>query len=193
LFWSYVCLIIIIFFSSDRANPAVSFWSGVFGTEGWFISDFGDKFKYKPDNTANANGDIQDIKFNSFESILKRPWDSIVSKHHPLSITYVKSRILSKFRDSNSHRNPELQDIDAMTEIKDHLLKANNCDTSLVSNEQIHNLCGHSTYAPIMICSILGSFLSNEVIKAVSLSGKPELNIFVFSSDDYIVKVFPVI
>ena len=116
-----------------------------------------------------------------------------MSKHYPLSTTYVKSRILSKFRDTNHHRNPAVSDIDAMMRIKDDLFKANNCDGNLVNSEQIHNLCSHSTYAPIMICSILGSFLSNEVIKAVSLSGKPELNIFVFSSDDYVVKVFPVI
>jgi hypothetical protein len=43
-----------------------------------------------------------------------------------------------------------------------------------------------------MICSILGSFLAQEVVKAVSLTGVPGFNITVFSGDDTIVKAFPI-
>jgi hypothetical protein len=43
-----------------------------------------------------------------------------------------------------------------------------------------------------MICSVLGSYLAQEVIKGVSRSGAPGFNVFVFDGADYSVKAFPV-
>jgi hypothetical protein len=44
----------------------------------------------------------------------------------------------------------------------------------------------------VLVCSILGSYLAQEVIKAVSLSGEPGFNIFEYVSDTFSVRAFPV-
>lgn len=81
-----------------------------------------------------------------------------------------------------------------MQEIGKQLLSNNGIDTDTFPiDDKCSELCKLSKTVPIMICSILGSVLSQEVIKAVSLSGEPGVNVFVFSADDYVVKAFPVL
>lgn len=46
--------------------------------------------------------------------------------------------------------------------------------------------------ANILACSILGSFLSQEVIKAISRVGAPGFNVFVYDGSDVNVKAIPI-
>jgi molybdopterin/thiamine biosynthesis adenylyltransferase len=78
-------------------SPNVSFfWSGVFGEESWFISDFGTVFEYKDDPPRDK--EIRKGSSFSLEEILAKKWSDTIAKRIPLSKTYVKSRILSRFR-----------------------------------------------------------------------------------------------
>ena len=65
-------------------------------------------------------------------------------------------------------------------------------DTNYLTSEDIHRLLLVSSSVLVTTCSILGSFLTQEVIKAVSRAGVPGYNVFVFSSDDYVCKAFPI-
>lgn len=56
----------------------------------------------------------------------------------------------------------------------------------------VHRLCATAEATSVMACSVLGSFLSQEVIKAVSLTGMPAYNVFVFSGDDFVAKAVPI-
>lgn len=62
----------------------------------------------------------------------------------------------------------------------------------ILSTAEIQQLCVVASSAPVMLCSVLGSFLAQEVVKSVSHSGEPAFNVFVFSGTDFIAKAFPV-
>lgn len=171
------------------SSTAVFFWCGMFGEEAWFFSDFGPKFEYKDD--APRNKDIKVTSFPSLDNVLAKKWNTFPSRHFPLSLTFVKSRILATFRNANNQRNPTVTDIPDLVTLSKKLLVDNSIDETFVSDDQIHSLCSQSMVAPVMICSVLGSFLAQEVIKAVSLSGEPGRNFFVFSAQNLVVRALP--
>jgi hypothetical protein len=57
---------------------------------------------------------------------------------------------------------------------------------------KVDGLIAVSGSANAMVCSVLGSYLAQEVIKGVSLSGAPGFNVWVMDGEDYSVKAFPV-
>ena len=158
--------------------------------EGWFISDFGSDFKYKNDPPNDKI--TKTITFPSVEQIFKKSWDSMVSRHFPLSKTYVKSRILRAFSDQeNRCLMPTEEDRNILKLIAIKMLKNNNIDESFLSLLDLHNLPTICNAINVITCSTLGSFLAQEVIKAVSLSGEPGFNIFEFNGYDCSVRAFP--
>lgn len=85
------------------------FWSDASGDEGIFFSDYGREFQYAPDPQQNTNNpgdsnankskaELQTVFFPSLEEVLAVSWASIPSRLMPLSKTFVKSRIVHKYR-----------------------------------------------------------------------------------------------
>ena len=62
----------------------------------------------------------------------------------------------------------------------------------MCSAETMHRLALVARSTSVAACSVLGSFLAQEVLKAVSLSGDPAFNVVVFSEAEFVVKAFPV-
>lgn len=62
-----------------------------------------------------------------------------------------------------------------------------------IFEDDLQKLCQQATSGvQVMVCSVLGSFLSQEVIKAVSHTGKPAFNVFLFSSKTFAAKTIPI-
>lgn len=92
------------------------------------------------------------------------------------------------------NRDPQPADAAAVTSIlaafeKEYNLSA---DSHVLDEQNIHRLCATAEATSVMACSVLGSFLSQEVIKAVSMTGMPAYNVFVFSGDDFVAKAVPI-
>ncbi len=68
----------------------------------------------------------------------------------------------------------------------------NEISQSFLSVEDLRKISKSANSVLVITASILGSMLSQEVIKAVSKSGEPGMSVFVFSCDDYIAKAFPI-
>ena len=79
----------------NNSLGTVVFWSGVFGNEAWFMADYGSNFNYKDD--APRDKIISKVSFPSIETALNVKWNTLVARRCPLSKTYAKSRILSKY------------------------------------------------------------------------------------------------
>lgn len=58
--------------------------------------------------------------------------------------------------------------------------------------QEMQKLCFNQQVGSILTVSILGSFLSQEVIKVISRTGKPGSNIFTYDGDSLIVRSFPI-
>ena len=74
-------------------------------------------------------------------------------------------------------------------------LQCNNglpAEPAVLSDAQVERLCTLAGTASVMTASVLGSYLSQEVVKAVSHTGEPAFNVFVFSAEDFEAKAFPV-
>jgi hypothetical protein len=65
-------------------------------------------------------------------------------------------------------------------------------DPPVLNESQLQRLCQVAGTASVLACSVLGSYLSQEVVKAVSHTGEPAFNVFVFSGEDLEAKAFPV-
>lgn len=65
-------------------------------------------------------------------------------------------------------------------------------EPSVLSAAELLSLSSVAGASSVLAASVLGSYLSQEVVKAVSLTGEPALNVFVFSASDYEAKAFPV-
>jgi len=189
-----------------RASPnkKVFFLSDVFGHDGYFVSDFGSVFEFQPDKKKEKEGaptasesavNIQTISFPPLSTVFGKAWADLPSKHFPLSKTFVKARLLMLFRDANGGTSPSPDTYDAFRAWAHQVLAQNRLESpsSVLSDEEVAELTRTASCTPVVTCSTLGSFLAQEVIKGVSLSGQPGLNVWVFSSHDYQVRAFPVL
>ncbi len=74
-----------------------------------------------------------------------------------------------------------------MIQIANDFFNQNNI-ANFIDESSLATLCtvNNTASSSIMMLSIIGGFLSQEVLKAVSKAGDPMHNLFVFSSDDLI-------
>ena len=169
-----------------RQRNSIFFSSIVFGEEGCFFQDFGVNFSYKDDPPNNK--DIKKISCHPYDYMITKKWSELITRLSPLNSTFVKARILVNFRKAHG-KLPMPDDYDLVNTMAIALLKENNIeDEKFLPSLNLKELCNTSYGAPIMLCSILGSFLGQQVIKAVSLSGYPGNQIHIFSCHDYVCK-----
>lgn len=172
-------------------NNSIFFSSIVFGEEGCFFQDFGTNFNYKDDPPNNK--DIKNITNHSYEYMINKKWSDMIARLSPLNSTFIKSRIIIDFLQKYG-KLPEQNDYELINNMTINLLNDNNIqDENFIFSLNLQKLCNNCYGSPIMICSVLGSFLGQQVIKAVSLSGDPGNQIHVFSGDDYICKSIPLL
>ena len=166
------------------------FLSGTFGIEGWFISDFGVDFQHKGDPPNDKK--ILKVSFPSLQSVFNQSWGASISRFFPLSTTYVKSRILREFITSEK-RSPSQSaaDLKTINEMAVKKLASNKVDEAFLAKLELDRFPSICTSVNSMACSILGSYLAQEVIKGVSLSGAPGFNVFELNGDDCSVRAFP--
>jgi len=167
-----------------RKHGIPFFWAGCYAEEGWFIADFGEKFQYQSDPPKCA---VAAVDFPSLAEVLAMPWQDMVKRHFPVSEIYAKSRLLHKFR-TDTGRLPGPSDETAVTQLASALLQENG--VTLDEANLANGVCLSSWGQSLPVCSILGGFLSQEVVKAVSKIGDPMMNVFVFSSEDFVGKAF---
>ena len=147
-----------------------------------------------PESLAGEGGvNILTIDFPPLSRVLGKPWAELPSRHFPLSKTFVKARLLALYRDEHAGAIPTPQSRDAFRSWAERIAKQNAIElATTLSDADIEELCRTAGCTPIVTCSTLGSFLAQETIKGVSLSGHPAFNVWVFSCHDYQVRAFPV-
>lgn len=161
-------------------------------------------------NTDSVSGSssslIKTLNFPSLSVILSKKWCDVPSRHFPLSKTYIKNRVITSFRDrynryplchsGEDQRN--LQKILLSYQIdNDYCINHSDGHASVTIDpfltiDDIISLCNTSSSVSIITCSVVGSFLSQEIIKGISCTGQPAFNVFVFSSEDLIAKAIPI-
>lgn len=168
----------------------VFFLSGTFGLEGWFIADFGVNFQHKGDPPKDKK--VLQITFPSLQDVFNQRWGASITRFFPLSTTYVKSRVLRTFVTRlGSVPVSTAENIQALKEIGTELLAANGVDEAFLAKLELDRLPSICCAVNALSCSILGSYLAQEVIKAVSLSGAPGFNVFEFCGERCLVRAFP--
>jgi hypothetical protein len=104
------------------------------------------------------------------------------------------------------HQIPTPHDLAQLKTVYTHLLQKNQLSGSeteskyseafLTTDEDFLSLCQllsqHRTFGLITTVSILGSTLTQEIIKAISLTGIPGYNVFLFEGNSFSVKAIPI-
>jgi hypothetical protein len=100
------------------------------------------------------------------------------------------SLALSPHREEH-HRSPSPADEALLQPIIANLLSQHTLPESLLSPQEIReSICLSSWSQMMVLVSVVGGFLSQEVVKAVSGVGVPMMNVFVFSLQDGIGRAF---
>lgn len=139
---------------------------------------------------------IKTMQFPALSTVLGKQWNSIPSRFFPLSGIFVRNRLLTAFRTKNK-RNPTADDISELRELLLSLQAANGIPVTansgmLLGDDELNQLVVASSFASVLACSVLGSFISQEVVKAVSLSGTPAFNVLLMCGEDCEVKAVPI-
>eukprot|EP01040_Poterioochromonas_malhamensis_P006331 gene6331-6818_t len=208
----------IIFFWNDTAGENSIFFSD-FGEKFEYKEDpktgSNSNTASSSSSTSEGNSDsnnkpaavIKQISFPSLGTILNKKWNTIISRFFPLSKIFVQFRLLHSYR-SRFGRNPTKDDLLSVKAVYNDLLTANNLNDPifegqtayqeglLKNDEDFFAICQslhpHITYGIITTISVLGSVLTQEIIKAISLTGIPGFNVFVFEGANYSVKAIPI-
>jgi len=184
------------------------FVSGGAFLDAWFISCLGSDYQFK--NDPPNNKELRTFQFPTLTEITEDiPGSSLVTKLHPVvSPVYLKARVLLAFCDeafvsrTGTAVTAEAVRAELMTFLESFIASEGLpkdcftpddvdelCAVAKLRNKSLSN--GRYLSNPIVVHSIVGSFLSQEVIKVLSLVGEPMFNIFAFSSLKFEGKVFP--
>lgn len=126
------------------------------------------------------------------QETLQKSWKTIPSRHVELSPIYMRFCAIIRFRQLHG-RNPNESDEAEFSRVLSELLVQNEVDLMSTLAPSIPSLLSVVDNGLILNSSILGSFLSQEVIKAVSLQGTPGVNVFVYNGKDNSVKCIPIV
>ncbi|GKV13659.1 hypothetical protein SLEP1_g24646 [Rubroshorea leprosula] len=92
-------------------------------------------------------------------------------------------RVIERFEEIED-RNPgdiSITDLHGLLNLKKELCEANSLKESLVPDALLERLVKHKWEFP-PVCAIIGGFLGQEVIKAISGKGDPLKNFFYFDA-----------
>lgn len=81
---------------------------------------------------------------------------------------------------------------DTIMQLYTDLCTNHGLDSALLSEVQVNSLLRVADTTLVTTASILGSILSQEVIKAISHSGAPGFNVFTFNCETYKATVIPI-
>lgn len=167
-----------------RRHGITFFWAGTYAEEGWFISDFGEKCEYQEDPPKSK---VSTTRFPSLAEALAVSWKDTIKRHFPLSDIYVRSRVIETFRNKYG-RLPCISDQSDVVSMVRKMIADNGVEFS----EEIlaSSFCLDNWGQCLPVCSVLGGFLSQEVVKAISKIGEPMKNVFVYSSEDFVGRAF---
>jgi hypothetical protein len=132
------------------------------------------------------------VTFPSLQKVFNQSWGASISRFFPLSTTYVKSRVLREFITAEKRLPAQCEaDLKTLNEIALKRIVLNKVDESFLAKLELGRFPSICCSVNSMACSILGSYLAQEVIKGVSLSGAPGFNVFELNGDDCSVRAFP--
>ena len=145
---------------------------------------------------------VCDMKLQSFTHYTNIHKHSLTHSltHYTLThYTFTHSRTIHSLthicvdRDHHNGSTPTLQDYEKLEKLASKVFHENQVDMhSILSTKDLKSLCRLNNTILITTASILGSFLSQEVIKGISRCGIPGYNVFVYSNDDFICKAVPI-
>ncbi|CAN5951453.1 unnamed protein product [Sphagnum jensenii] len=161
--------------------------------------------------------ELPDTFFRAFTAVLltqcNQPGDrfnerlcDVPSIHFPLSATFVSFRLLLIFRSAglattSSHSSHLRRSGVGRAPVETDYARLLELSAAFLAQQGVPGFLDEYCIKSLSICadtvsvcaaSVGGSFLAQEVVKALSQSGCPAANVFVFSCDDMVAKAFPV-
>ncbi|GLT29135.1 hypothetical protein SLA2020_040210 [Shorea laevis] len=143
-------------------------------------SEMTENYKYSKEKIEETI-DCQ-LEYPSFEEAISVPWTALRGK---VSKLYFAMRVIEHFEEIED-RNPgdiSITDLHGLLNLKKELCEANSLKESHVPDALLERLVKHKWEFP-PVCVIIGGFLGQEVIKAISGKGDPLKNFFYFDALD---------
>lgn len=145
-------------------------------------------------NTERASSE-KIMSFPSLTDILGTPWNLLQTNQRRKSTsiptkTYIQSRILAEYKQKKNGMPISEDDTEEFVRYSRKRLHENGLDESFLDRSKLDALCQGPNACLIVISSVLGGYLTQEIQKAVAHIGEPHFNVFEFTGDDQIGRCF---
>lgn len=183
-----------------RAAKVPFFYCSTVGDVGMFISDLGDEYKYIATKSNGDKNEFQCAPYTRIPDIFEKKVGDIHSKRFPVSRAFFLCRLFAEAMHCTGHNFDEIESIFLKEhELPETFLNAHWSDESANDRVFMKSTLEYNkantvtmTNTNVMTCSMLGSFLAQEVIKIIGNDAKPLYNVAVTNGFGQGVMVYPV-
>ena len=147
---------------------------------------------------------ISTLNFPTFRDILNVKWVDMKSRFHPVvSKIYIKLRLLMEYNSLYDSNTPStttssttresvannlaslVSDMFSTNDYSDKVDLLSEQDISELTDVLHRRILGYHTTCPVLVYSVSGSCLSQEVTKILSLVGEPMKNVFLYDGKTF--------
>ena len=138
-----------------------------------------------------------EVAFPSLEDVVRKPWSQIKVRKMPVPVALAKCLLMASLTEVDASGKACVANEDRQTFVAAKLRENGVADGFLMpegadAEEICKRLALLPRYPSVTICSTLGSYLAQEVIKGISRSSAPNFNASVCPGDGQGIVVYPV-
>jgi ubiquitin-like 1-activating enzyme E1 A len=183
-----------------RAAKVPFFYCSTVGDVGLFVGDLGEKYTYiATDGNGNKN-EFQCAPYTRIPDVFEKKLSDVHNKRFPVSRALFLCRLFADTMHCPNHTFDEIECIFLKenelptTFLTTHWNEENSNDRVFLKSTVEYNKANGLTISNtnVMTCSVLGSFLAQEVIKIIGNDAKPLYNVAVTNGIGEGVMVYPV-
>ena len=173
------------------------------------LTDGGGKRSASSSSSSSPNGNEDEtsevveqreqvmVTFPSLGDVVKKPWSQIQGRKMPVPVALAKCLLMASLTEVDASGNTRVASEDRHAFVAAKMRENGVADGFLLpegadAEEMCKRLALLPRYPSVTICSTLGSYLAQEVIKGISRSSAPNFNASVCPGDGQGIVVYPV-
>jgi molybdopterin/thiamine biosynthesis adenylyltransferase len=136
------------------------------------------------------------VSFPSLEDVITKPWCQIKVRKMPAPVSLAKCQLMAFLTEIDGQGKKRIASEDRQAFVATKVKENGVADDFIVQGGDAEEACNRLALLPrypsVTICSTLGSFLAQEVIKGISRTSAPNFNASVCPGDGQGIVVYPI-
>jgi molybdopterin/thiamine biosynthesis adenylyltransferase len=135
------------------------------------------------------------VPFPSFAAVINKPWAEIKARKMPEPVSFARCVLMAKLSETGAASGNAAEDLISSELTQNGVVPtflSKSTETAGGGGDDARSLQMLPRYPSVSTCSILGSYLAQEVIKGISRSAAPNFNASVCQGDGTGICVYPI-